>query len=257
VKDYIIKAIREAKVHTAWLRPDSEYEEACTSFIEKVLDPSISGEFLQAFRPFQQRIAAYGIFNSLSQTLLKITAPGVPDFYQGTELWELSLVDPDNRRPVDFEQRRTYLNAIREQVKTDILKLIQELLNHKTDGRIKLFLTAQLLQARTNYVSLFQDGDYLPLEVQGTYANHIIAFARREGNQTAIAIAPRFLTSLIQPEDNPNGLSVWQDTHLLLPSETPLTWKNLLTQQPLQTTQTLSIAAALTHFPVALLVSKS
>jgi (1->4)-alpha-D-glucan 1-alpha-D-glucosylmutase len=254
VKDYIIKAIREAKVHTAWLRPDSEYEEACTSFIEKILDPSISGEFLEVFHPFQGRIADYGIFNSLSQTLLKITAPGVPDFYQGTELWELSLVDPDNRRPVDFEQRRTYLSTIREQAKTDILRLIQELLNQKTDGRIKLFLTAQLLQARTNYVSLFQDGDYLPLEIQGTYANHIIAFARREGNQTAIAIAPRFLTSLIQPRDNPLGESVWQDTHLQLP---PGTWTNVLTQQPLQTTNTLSIGSALLHFPVALLISNA
>jgi (1->4)-alpha-D-glucan 1-alpha-D-glucosylmutase len=257
VKDYIIKAIREAKVHTAWLRPDSEYEEACTSFIEKVLDPSLSGEFLEAFRPFQQRIAEYGIFNSLSQTLLKITAPGVPDVYQGTELWELSLVDPDNRRPVDFEQRRTYLSAIREQVKTDTLALIQELLSDKTDGRIKLFLTAQLLQARTNYVLLFQDGDYLPLEVQGTYANHIIAFARREGNQTAIAIAPRFLTNLIQPGENPLGESVWQDTHLLLPPGTPPTWKNVLTLQPLQTTQTLSIGSALAHFPVALLINSA
>ncbi|MEH1842006.1 MAG: malto-oligosyltrehalose synthase [Nostoc sp.] len=255
VKDYIIKAIREAKVHTAWLRPDSEYEEACTSFIEKVLDPSLSGEFLEAFRPFQGRIAEYGIFNSLSQTLLKITVPGVPDLYQGTELWELSLVDPDNRRTVDFEQRRTYLSAIHEQAKTDILGLIQELLSDKTDGRIKLFLTAQLLHARTNYVSLFQDGDYLPLEVQGTYANHIIAFARREGNQTAIAIAPRFLTSLIQPGDNPLGESVWQDTHLQLPDGTSFSGKNVLTQQPLQAKETLSIAAALAHFPVALLVS--
>ncbi|MEH1821912.1 MAG: malto-oligosyltrehalose synthase [Nostoc sp.] len=257
VKDYIIKAIREAKVHTAWLRPDSEYEEACASFIEKVLDPAISGEFLEAFRPFQQRIADYGIFNSLSQTLLKISAPGVPDFYQGTELWELSLVDPDNRRPVDFEQRRNYLTTIREQAKADILGLIQELLNHKTDGRIKLFLTAQLLQARTNFVSLFQDGDYLPLELQGTYANHIIAFARREGNQTAIAIAPRFLTSLIQPGDNPLGESVWQDTHLQLPPGTPHTWKNVITQEPLQSTETLSIGSALAHFPVALLVSSA
>ncbi|MCC5606814.1 malto-oligosyltrehalose synthase [Nostoc sp. CHAB 5834] len=257
VKDYIIKAIREAKVHTAWLRPDSEYEEACTSFIEKVLDPSLSGEFIEAFRPFQAQIAEYGIFNSLSQTLLKITAPGVPDVYQGTELWELSLVDPDNRRPVDFEQRRTYLSAIREQGKTDILGLIQELLSDKTDGRIKLFLTAQLLQARTNYVSLFQDGDYLPLEIQGTYANHIIAFARREGNQTAIAIAPRFLTNLIQPGENPLGESIWKNTHLLLPPGTSSTWKNVLTQQPLQTTQTLSIGSALAHFPVALLISSA
>ncbi|WP_341526840.1 malto-oligosyltrehalose synthase [Nostoc sp. UHCC 0302] len=255
VKDYIIKAIREAKVHTAWLRPDSEYEEACISFIEKVLNPDLSKQFLETFRPFQQKIADYGIFNSLSQTLLKAIAPGVPDFYQGTELWELSLVDPDNRRPVDFEQRRGYLSTIREQIKTDILGLIKELLAHKTDGRIKLFLTAQVLKARADYLSLFRDGEYLPLEIQGTHANHIIAFARRFENQTAIAIAPRFLTSLIQPGENPLGDLVWQDTHLQLPTGNSFTWNNVLTQQPLQAKETLPISAALAHFPVALLVS--
>jgi (1->4)-alpha-D-glucan 1-alpha-D-glucosylmutase len=255
VKEYIIKSIREAKVHTAWLRPDSEYENAFTSFVEKVLDPSISEKFLTDFRSFQQRIAEYGIFNSLSQTLLKIAAPGVPDFYQGTELWELSLVDPDNRRPVDFEQRRAYLSRIKQQLKTDILGLIQELLTQKNDGRIKLFLTVQALKARINYLELFQDGEYLPLEIQGTYANHIIAFARKQENQTAIAITPRFLTRLIQPGQYPLGESVWQDTHIKLPTATSSTWKNVLTQQPLETTGTLSIGATLAHFPVALLVS--
>ncbi|MBW4564477.1 MAG: malto-oligosyltrehalose synthase [Mojavia pulchra JT2-VF2] len=256
VKEYIIKSIREAKVHTAWLRPDSEYEDACTSFVEKVLNPSISRQFIEAFRVFQERIADYGIFNSLSQTLLKIAAPGVPDFYQGTELWELSLVDPDNRRPVDFEQRRAYLSTIKEQSKTDILGLIQKLLNHKIDGRIKLFLTTQALKARTDYLSLFQDGDYLPLEIQGTHADHIIAFARQQGNQTAIAIAPRLLTRLIQPGEYPLGESVWQDTHLQLPQGTSSSWKNLLTQQTVEATGTLPIGAALAHFPVALLVSE-
>ncbi|BAY24794.1 malto-oligosyltrehalose synthase [Calothrix sp. NIES-2100] len=252
VKEYIIKSIREAKVHTAWLRPDSEYEEACADFVEKVLD---SQEFLADFRGFQQRVAEYGIFNSLSQTLIKIAAPGVPDFYQGTELWELSLVDPDNRRPVDFEQRRSYLSTIKQQIKTDILSLIAELLTQKNDGRIKLFLTVQALKARSNYVQLFQDGEYLPLEIQGTHADHIIAFARQEGNQTAIAIAPRFLTRLIQPGEYPLGESVWQDTQLQLPKGTSATWKNVLTQQSLEATGTLSISAALAHFPVALLVS--
>jgi (1->4)-alpha-D-glucan 1-alpha-D-glucosylmutase len=256
VKDYIIKSIREAKVHTAWLRPDSEYEEACTTFVEKVLNPSISGQFLEAFHPLQEKIAYYGMFNSLSQTLLKTIAPGVPDFYQGTELWELSLVDPDNRRPVDFEQRQTYLSNIKEQIKTDILGLIQELLKHKTDGRIKLFLTAQLLQARTDYLSLFQDGDYLPLEIEGTHANHIIAFGRQLGNQTAIAIAPRFLTRLIQPGENPLG-EVWENTHLQLPRRTSSSWKNVLTQQSLDAKETLSIGSAFAHFPVALLISSA
>ncbi|MBW4613386.1 MAG: malto-oligosyltrehalose synthase [Desmonostoc vinosum HA7617-LM4] len=254
VKEYMIKAIREAKVHTAWLRPDSEYEQACTSFVEKVLDPAVSGQFLEAFYPLQQQVAYYGMFNSLSQTFLKATATGVPDFYQGTELWELSLVDPDNRRPVDFEQRRTYLSAIKEQIQADILGLIQDLLSHKTDGRIKLFLTAQVLKARTDYRQLFQDGDYLPLEIQGTHANQVIAFARRLGNQTAIAIAPRFFTRLIKPGKDPLGESVWQDTQLELPNSNS-TWKNVLTQQPLEAKGTLSIGAALADFPVALLVS--
>ncbi|MDZ8053276.1 MAG: malto-oligosyltrehalose synthase [Aulosira sp. ZfuVER01] len=256
VKEYIIKSIREAKVHTAWLRPDSEYEEACTSFVEKVLDPSISQEFLADFRNFQQRIAEYGIFNSLSQTLLKIAAPGVPDFYQGTELWELSLVDPDNRRPVDFEQRRSYLSTIKQQIKSDILGLIQELLTQKNDGRIKLFLTVQALKARIDYLQLFQDGEYLPLEIQGTHADNIIAFARQQGNQTAIAIAPRLFTRLIQPGEYPLGESVWQDTCIQLPKGTSSTWKNAITQQSLEATGTLSIGATLAHFPVALLVSE-
>lgn len=252
VQDYMIKAIREAKVHTAWLRPDNEYEEACSSFIEKVLDPKVSRQFLETFHPFQEKIAEYGIFNSLSQTLLKIAAPGVPDFYQGTELWDLSLVDPDNRRPVDFESRAAYLSTIQEQSKTDILGLISELIHHKTDGRIKLFLTLQALKARTKYLALFQDGEYLPLEIHGTHANHIIAFARQKGEQTAIAIAPRFLTTLTPPGQTPLG-EIWQDTHLKLPAKT---WCNPLTHQTLQTEDTLPIAQALTHFPVALLIAE-
>ncbi|QLE56347.1 malto-oligosyltrehalose synthase [Nostoc sp. TCL26-01] len=254
VQEYMIKAIREAKVHTAWLRPDNEYEDACTSFVQKILDPNISEEFLAAFHPFQQKIAEYGIYNSLSQTLLKIAAPGVPDFYQGTELWDLSLVDPDNRRPVDFTERRTYLSQIQQQIQTDILGLILELLNHKTDGRIKLFLTHQALKARTKYISLFQEGDYLPLAIQGTHAHHIVAFARQQGEQTAIAIAPRFLTSLISPGQFPLGESVWQDTHLQLPTGI---WQNVLTQQSLQVKETLAIGTALAHFPVALLICHS
>ncbi|MBW4644251.1 MAG: malto-oligosyltrehalose synthase [Goleter apudmare HA4340-LM2] len=256
VQEYMIKAIREAKVHTAWLRPDNDYEEACTSFIHKVLDPNVSQKFLETFRPLQQKIAEYGIFNSLSQTLLKIVAPGVPDIYQGTELWDLSLVDPDNRRPVDFEQRRVYLSSIQEQMKNDILSLIPELLQHKTDGRIKLFLTLQALKARTKYLSLFQTGDYLPLKIQGNHANHIIAFARQQDKQTAIAIAPRFLTSLIQPGEAPLGEAVWQDTHLQLPTDASK-WHNVLTNQSLHLQETLSISTALTHFPVALLINNA
>lgn len=256
LKDYCIKAIREAKVHTAWLRADSEYEDACLTFIDKILDPAVSRDFLQIFRPFQQRIAAYGIWNSLSQTLLKIAAPGVPDFYQGTELWELSLVDPDNRRPVDFAQRRALLSDLRDRRKTDLPGLLHELIEHRLDGRIKLFLIAQGLKARTEFQALFQSGRYVPLQVNGPQANHIIAFARQHGDQTAVAIAPRFLTSLIEPDQAPLGESVWQETQITLSAPTSGSWYNVLTHQSLKATSSLSVGAALTDFPVALLVNR-
>jgi (1->4)-alpha-D-glucan 1-alpha-D-glucosylmutase len=255
VKEYFIKAIREAKVHSDWLRSNTDYEQASTHFAQAVLDPQNS-TFWQQFLPFQQEVAYYGLFNSLSQTLLKIAAPGVPDFYQGTELWDLSLVDPDNRRPVDFELRRSLLQAIQESMQVNILGLMADLLVHKSDGRIKLFLIQQALRARRNNINLFQQGDYSPLTVQGKYKDHIVAFARRYQQQMAIAIAPRFLTHLIQPGENPLGEAVWQDTQLLLPDVPASHWTNRLTQQPVHVDSTLKLSEVLQHFPVALLVNE-
>ncbi|HEY9620395.1 MAG TPA: malto-oligosyltrehalose synthase, partial [Crinalium sp.] len=255
VKEYMLKAIRESKVYTAWLRQNSAYEEACTNFVQTVLDNPEQNEFLNDFLPFQQRVAYYGIFNSLSQTLIKITSPGIPDLYQGTELWDFSLVDPDNRRPVDFEQRQSFLNAIQEQSKTDVLTLIEDLLAHKEDGRIKLFLTVQALKARRAYLNVFQRGDYQPLEVGGKFQDHIIAFAKQDQENTIVAIAPRFLTSVIQPGEYPLGESIWADTHVKLPALKTATWQNLITDQPTKADGTLAIGEALKHFPVALLVS--
>ena len=139
MQSYIIKAVREAKVHTEWIKPDTEYEEACISFVKDILTPSEGNSFLKEFSLFQKKIAYYGMFNSLSQVLLKITSPGVPDFYQGTELWDLNLVDPDNRRPVDFEKRKKFLQDIITKEKQDILDLIKELLTSKEDGRNQAF----------------------------------------------------------------------------------------------------------------------
>ncbi|MBW4631138.1 MAG: malto-oligosyltrehalose synthase [Iphinoe sp. HA4291-MV1] len=257
VKDYVVKAIREAKVHTAWLRENSTYENAFTDFVTTVLEPSKDNPFLKEFLPFQRCVADYGIFNSLSQTLLKITSPGVPDFYQGGELWDFSLVDPDNRRPVDFETRQSYLKAIKEQSKTDILKLIDELLANKEDARIKLFLIVQALKARTEYLQVFQQGNYLPLEVSGKFKENIIAFARNDGNKTIVTIAPRFFTSLIQPGKYPLGQPIWHDTSLKLPTEAPSIWKDAITEQSVQANGTLLISEALKYFPVALLVSQN
>lgn len=255
VKDYMLKSVREAKLHTAWLRPDTDYEEGFLEFVEKVLDPSESNQFLKEFLPFQKWVAGYGIFNSLSQVLLKYTAPGVPDTYQGTELWELSMVDPDNRRPVDYPQRMAFLKDIKEKAKIDNLALIEELLSTKEDGRIKLFLTHKLLQARKENLAVFQKGEYLPLEVKGAWKEHIMAFVRRFGNKSIITIVPRFFTSLVQPGEYPFGESVWGDTQLQIPQGLPSHWRDIITEQTISGSSELAIAQILQHFPVALLLS--
>ncbi|WP_017720821.1 malto-oligosyltrehalose synthase [Kamptonema formosum] len=256
VKDYMLKSVREAKLHTAWLRPDTEYEEGFLAFVGKVLDPSDSNEFVKEFLPFQKWVAGYGIFNSLSQTLLKIASPGVPDFYQGTELWDLSMVDPDNRRPVNFDRRIWFLQELKEKAKTDILKLLQALLSDKEDGRIKFFLTFQALQARCQNLEVFQTGDYQPLKVAGKFKEHIVAFARSSGDTTAIAVAPRFLTALVTPEGYPLGEQVWADTHIEIPQGAPSFWHNAITEQTISGGDKMAISEILQHFPVALLVSR-
>lgn len=253
MKDYVIKAIREAKVHTAWLRPDDEYEQSCVQFVDQVLQPT-NKLFWEKFASFQHRIATYGIYNSLAQVMLKMAAPGIPDLYQGTELWDLSLVDPDNRRPVDFVLRQAYLQDIQYGINTDILEFITTLLQNKTDGKLKLFLTTQMLKARATQAKLFQQGDYLPLAVQGEFKEHIIAFARRCEQRMAIAIIPRWLTSLVQPQDHPLG-EIWQETQINLPQGVGGTWQNVITQQTLPAENHLNVSQALQHFPVALLVN--
>jgi (1->4)-alpha-D-glucan 1-alpha-D-glucosylmutase len=256
IKQYAIKAVREAKVHTDWLHPNNAYEEGYLAFIDKILAEPPSNSFLQAFCPFQKCIAAYGIYNSLSQVLLKYAAPGVPDLYQGTELWDLNLVDPDNRRPVDYVKRRSLLQDIHTRTSDNPVLLMKDLLATPADGRIKLFLTTQMIQARKAYSELFQRGDYQPLEVRGKFANCAVAFARRYRNTVAIAIAPRFLTSLIQPESLPLG-EVWQDTHIELPSELGTNWKNSITSESIVCDCRLPLAEVFQHFPGALLLSQS
>ena len=256
MKEFIIKAIGEAKVHTAWLRPDNAYEEGCVAFVEQVLKPSDDNQFIKEFRPFQKKVAEYGIYNSLSQTLLKVISPGLPDFYQGTELWDFSLVDPDNRRPVDFELRAELLKQIKDKARADILGLIAELLATKEDARIKMFLTLKLLEARKQHLEVFQQGDYLPLEVSGKFKDNVVAIARRYENRVAIAIAPRFFTSLIQPGEYPLGDRVWNDTRLELPPGMPSGWVDAICDRTVQADGTMALGQALTHFPVALLVSQ-
>ena len=256
VKSYMIKAVREAKVHTEWLKPDTAYEEAFLSFIDAVLKPAESNAFLSAFLPFVKKVAHYGMLNSLAQTLLKILSPGVPDFYQGTELWDLSFVDPDNRRPVDYAVRMRLLSEIKEQERMDLGSLIRDLLGRMEDGRIKLYVVYKALNFRRAQSEIFQSGDYLPLTATTKGREHLCAFARRKGDRWAMVAVPRLITKLAGPEGLPLGEKTWDGAALLLPREAPAHWRNVFTGETLATEgkKQLALAEVFGAFPVALLV---
>ena len=255
IKDFAVKAVREAKVHTAWLRPDTEYEEAFVQFVDRLLTPSEDNEFLRQLRAFQQKTSFYGMLNSLSQLVLKLTAPGVPDIYQGTEMWDLSLVDPDNRRPVDYEHRFHELQELKKWAANDRAGLLQNLISYPEDGRIKLFVIAETLAARFLYVDLFQSGDYSPVRVTGEFENHVVAFLRRAGNHYSLTVVPRFPVTLCNLGQFPLGNAVWQDTTLELSEVASLNWTDVFTQQTLTGTSKPPVGRLLSQFPVALLIS--
>ncbi|MEK9513360.1 malto-oligosyltrehalose synthase [Limnospira fusiformis PMC 851.14] len=256
IKDYVVKAVREAKVHTAWLRPDTDYENGFVNFVEQILDFSEDNKFWQEFRPFQEKVAFYGVFNSLSQTLLKLISPGLPDIYQGTELWDLSLVDPDNRRPVDFDGRLSYLQEIKRRSRTGMENLIDDLMATWEDGRLKLFLIARVLQARQEYLEVFQQGDYQPVAVTGKYSDRIIALARSHGKQTAIAIVPRFLTDIIEPPQFPLG-DIWGDTAIIVPEGSGSNWHEAIVNHDIAASPNILVSQILQYFPVGLLINES
>jgi (1->4)-alpha-D-glucan 1-alpha-D-glucosylmutase len=248
ISSYMLKAIREAKLQTNWTDPDHEYESAVTRFVEKIFSDDL---FLADFRMLQQKVAFFGTFNSLAQVLLKSTSPGVPDFYQGTELWDLSLVDPDNRRPVDFEIRRRLPRELNTASLGDLLE------NWRT-GRIKMFVTQRALQFRRSQPALFQKGEYLPLVAKGKAARNVISFARTWRGCTAVTIAPRFVLSLMKGvEKPPIGANVWGDTRLVLPQGFGgKQFHNVFTGQQIPTSAgELNASEALKNFPVALLSS--
>lgn len=251
LKNYLVKSSREAKVHTSWLQPNSRYEEAYTKFAEDILSPQ-NKLFIDDFIRFQRKIAEYGIFNSLSQTLIKLTAPGIPDIYRGAELWDLSFVDPDNRRPVDFEIRNRLMEDIKVE-KADGRSMLTEMLTNKENGKIKLFLIREALCLRKRLAKLFIEGEYLPIGVNGSRKEHIIAFARRSEEKWVITVVPRFLTSLIGEGQIPVGENVWGDTNIVLPENLQL--ENYFTNERLAADSNMFIKDILKIFPVALLQS--
>ena len=208
---YIIKAAREAKVHTRWIAPNHEHENALTAFTEAILDESDHNEFLKDFQKSQARLAYCGALNSLSQVLLKIASPGVPDFYQGTELWDFSLVDPDNRRPVDFPQRAQLLHDVKLKAKKDPGALIQELLPNWQNGAVKLYITYQALNFRQGSPGPVFTGGLHPHHDLGPQSQQVVAFARRQENSWAVVVAARLFTKIFPAEALAYDPEVWQD----------------------------------------------
>lgn len=265
IQAYMLKALHEAKVHTSWINPHPAYDEAVQRYVAQILDAQANGAFLDDFRAFQRRISHYGLLNSLAQTLLKITVPGVPDTYQGTELWDLSLVDPDNRRLVDYQRRHRLLRDVQAKMAAtgeDRRVLADELLTSKEDGRIKLYVTSLALHCRRASPGLFTVGDYLPAQAMGAKRQHVFGFSRRHETCAAIVAVPRLMARLFQEasEDAP-GYAVWQDTRLLVPGIDPQWhWRNVLTGEPVVFSvddgqPALVMGEILAHFPVALLMA--
>lgn len=231
VLQYMEKALREAKLNTSWMNPSEDYEEAVFGFVRKILGPEAAA-FQTDLSQFVAGIADAGFVNALSQVLLKATLPGVPDFYQGTELWDFSLVDPDNRRPVDFAARQSAIEQL-DGVQENIEAAAREVAAAWPDGRVKMLVTMRSLALRREMADVFNTGEYLPLATQGEAAEHVLAFARHSGEQWAITIVPRHFYKL---RGRPGAESArqlpktaWGDTEVVLPAEAAATWQCALT----------------------------
>jgi Maltooligosyl trehalose synthase len=276
IEAYMLKAIREAKRNTSWVNPNLDYEDAVASFVKSLLDPGPKNRFLTDFLPFQRQVARLGMWNSLSQTLLKLSCPGVPDTYQGNEVWDFSLVDPDNRRQVDYKIRRQAFESLRQHGGISELEIVRRLLESPEDGRIKLHLLWKTLCFRQEHMDLFQQGDYLVLGVAGAKADRVLAFARKYQDFTALIIVPRLVAGLMSEVNAavatpagdtpaaaetanasaldrlPIGPEVWGETHVLLPDSGRVKCRNVLTGEIFEAEGQISLPQALANFPVAL-----
>ncbi len=258
---YMVKAVREAKEVSSWRHPNTAYEEAVAAFVRAVLAGDAAGNaFLADFLPFQERVAVLGMLNGLAQVTLKLTVPGVPDIYQGAESWDLSLVDPDNRRPVDFAGRAALLDAVRRRVSGEqplAPAVLRELLDGWRDGAVKVFVISRLLALRARRRALFARGRYVPLPVSGRRSAHVIAFARIHGGRPLVVVVPRFPARLYGTTNPLAGAARWHDTAVDLGVlQDRHRWRDVLTGAEVGMTRRdeLRLATALVRFPVAVLV---
>jgi (1->4)-alpha-D-glucan 1-alpha-D-glucosylmutase len=260
IKAYMVKAIREAKVNSSWISPNLLYEEAITIFVDAIMQKSPENYFLEDFMAFQRSISWYGMLNSLSQVVLKITSPGVADFYQGTELWDLSLVDPDNRGPVDYGKRIGLLEEIKKLEKEVPLKNVaREVLARMETGIAKLFVIYKALNSRKVNHAVYQGGRYRFLHVTGVKSQSVCAFSRRLGDRSCVTVVPRFFAKLASPSTQPLGEMVWVETVVAIPADGPgIRFRNVFTGEVVETASHDGIIGLLCadlfrDFPVALL----
>jgi (1->4)-alpha-D-glucan 1-alpha-D-glucosylmutase len=261
LRAYMRKSLREAKIHSSWINPNESYEEAVDQFVRLSLESSLENSFVREFTAFVEKIKSAGMWNSLSQTVLKIASPGVPDFYQGTEIWDFSLVDPDNRRPVDYSRRCQLLTRLREMQPRGALAVIEELTSDPADGAIKLYVISRALCFRKSNADLLLRGSYIPLRATGRLQNHAIAFARALGRRSVIAVAGRFFMELGAETRKPTGPEIWSDSALQLRRDVPRTaYRDVLSGRTVEIVEQngrhiLPLAEIFAHLPVALLES--
>jgi (1->4)-alpha-D-glucan 1-alpha-D-glucosylmutase len=257
VSSYMMKAVHEAKRHSSWINPSRPYDEGVAGFVAAALDPNRSRAFLEALGALRHRIERPGLWNSLAQTVLKIAAPGVPDFYQGSESWAFNLVDPDNRRPIDFDARQLVLDDILRSFEQAPTGTLDQLVSNPTDGRIKMLITTLALRFRRQLAELFESGSYVPLEAVGQRARQIVAFMRERDNQAAVIATGRFFTQLGERASLPTG-KAWEDTAVLVPPN----WRgrqvrDVFARETFRLTGndggSIELAHAFAHLPVALL----
>ena len=263
IADYMIKSVREAKVLTSWANQNADYEAAVSEFVSAVLLNSDSNEFLADFLPFLEKAAQFGALNSLCQTLLKLTVPGVPDIYQGNELFDFSLVDPDNRRRVDYKHRREILHELNQQqpqCATQTRSYAENLARSIRTSRCKMYVTWRTLALRQQNKSLFEKGKYIPLNTQGARADYVCAFARQQGPDTIIVVTPRLSARLAAFD--PDALADptrWEDTRVVLPEDIKNTkFSNVFISEVIEgLSGSLTISELLSTFPVALLTRRA
>lgn len=252
IQAYMTKAVREAKDHTSWRRPDEDFEEALDAFIARLMADVGRTGLIEEVAALAELAAPHGALNSMTQMLLRMTAPGIPDTYQGTELWSLTLVDPDNRQPVDFDERRRHLAELEPILATPDAAAVAAVMRDWTDGRIKLLLTAAALRFRARYRQVFTEGAYVPLHADGPKAAHVFAFARVHDDDACITVLPRWTTRLSETGALPVDPAVWEGTTLAIPDTLSRPWQNVLTGESLPADEALQLTQLFATIPYCL-----